>query len=96
MAKSFECSDCGERLPLSRLSETSVKRAGAISRTRAFFILAAQDTICDICDGDIDEYAWVDMDHGRLVMPARSDRERFDLDGVSIDPGRLAAYYLNY
>jgi hypothetical protein len=88
--RTFICSDCGEELHLSSLSRSSVLQAKANTKVEAIARLA--DPVCTMC---------ANQDNGALnawagPSYARNDRERFEFSGSRMDPGKLAAYLLNY
>jgi len=88
-ALTFKCSDCGERLPLSRLSIFSQDLADADTPTEALISLPAEDVLCDLCAEDVDD------DLSEPAPPYRNDVEAWEFSGLSIDPARLQAYYLS-
>lgn len=88
----FECSLCGELLPIGTLSRGSYKKAGTHSRAKALLVLNPESVVCQPCEDDETEYDMptVSSFHGR------TDRERFEFSGTTPDPGMLQAYLLSH
>jgi hypothetical protein len=84
----FECSLCGEVRPIRELSRDALHRAGTTNRTQAVMVLDPSELVCQQCQDDDDEYD-AEYFHGR------TDVERFELSGITLDPARLQAYLLN-
>jgi hypothetical protein len=84
----FTCAVCGDECESADLSRGSMKSAGTISRLEALEILSASEVTCYECDD-----AMQDWD---ATCRGRSERERFEFDGLFVDPARWQAHCLSY
>lgn len=91
MQKTFKCAECGEVLAVRNLSRQSRKDAETSIPEAALAILDPDLLLCKPCGDGIeeDEAAW-------QSRPGRSDRERFELSGLTISPANWQAYCLSY
>ncbi len=89
MAKVFTCSECGDTLPSRMLSEGSLAESEMSRRREAVDVL--DHPVCLHCEEEADLAA--PTTEGVIT---RSDRERFEIDGLYADPAKWAAYCQSY
>lgn len=84
----FTCAVCGDECEVQDLSRGSLKAAGTRNRIEALETLSASETICYECDDALTD--WEATHRGRTPV------ERFETDGIYVDPARWQAHCLNY
>lgn len=86
----FKCASCGEVLPASMLSNSSLEEAGTRSKSIALAVLESPE--CEICEDVRDGLDWDEVDFMYGERQGMTDVERFNFSGTQVDPGWLSAY----
>jgi hypothetical protein len=85
----FICSACGDELPASMLSQTSLDKSETKSKVAALLILPAVDLLCTDCGSVLED--------GTVYEgPGTNEVERWNMSGLEIDPAVMQAYRNNY
>jgi hypothetical protein len=89
----FTCAVCGEVVSLGELAKSCVRKSGAQSKLAAVLTLLPEDIVCRFCAETDDELEGLSLTGERL---GRSEVERWNLSGLTIDPAISTVLMLNY
>lgn len=98
MTQTFICAGCGNEVNIKALAIECLDQADTNNRVTAIMRLPMDETLCQECADDVDvtnDFDISDLSFGEEL--GRTYQERFELSGLDyIDPGKLAAYLMNY
>lgn len=93
--RTFTCAECGERRPLPALSQYSLKSARTRVPGKALLRLYPSQIVCSDCEDTDWDLEDLDLEPAGIRL-GRNDIERFELDGLSLDPAKATAYWLSH
>ncbi len=92
--RTFQCSICEEIVPVSGLSQSSLRLSGAVSRSEAVTLLSPEDLICADCELEYEDGSPHPARPAERL--AHSEPEAWYLSGLVMDEGEESAYRLNH